>query len=229
VRDGKISKHNVYENSYAVAAAYHAKAGSSSSGLANPPTFPSHIQPGSGASAARLPYVEAEEAPPEVRSILSKMPVQLNIFKMTANASAAFPAIISLASSVLTRFELAPNLKELAILRTAQRSKATYEWVQHVPLAKQAGISDEQIDAINCNDVNASKFSDDERLVLQFTDELISDVRVSDSTFRAARERLTPQEIMELIVTSGTYMMMSRIMESTNIDIDAATDTSWAA
>ncbi|MGB6616240.1 MAG: carboxymuconolactone decarboxylase family protein, partial [Trebonia sp.] len=43
---------------------------------------------------------------------------------------------------------LPADIRELAILRVASRNGADYEWVAHEPVARQAGLGDEQIAAI---------------------------------------------------------------------------------
>ncbi|QIY93650.2 carboxymuconolactone decarboxylase family protein [Streptomyces sp. S1D4-11] len=43
---------------------------------------------------------------------------------------------------------LSPRTRELAILRVAWRRRCQYEWVQHVLIARKAGVTDEEIDAI---------------------------------------------------------------------------------
>lgn len=139
----------------------------------------------------------------------------------------AFGHIMNLASTVLTEFDIDTSLKELAILRVAQLSGAKYEWIQHVPLARKSGLSDDKIAAINRGETNSGLFSDREHLVLQFVDELVHGVKVSDTTFNKIKSAMPPQHIVELIIATGNYMMQSRLMETLDLPIDTAVDTEW--
>ena len=174
---------------------------------------------------ARLPYVDLATAPEHVRSMLERLPVQLNIFRMMAHAESNFRALLRLGTAILADQKLDAKLRELAILRVAQLSPARYEWVQHVPIAKVMGVTQPQIDALEGGNIDAECFVADERLVLRFTSEVVRDVRASDATFAAIHERFSAQEIVELILAIGFYMTMARLMETTGVDLEPAAGT----
>ena len=171
---------------------------------------------------ARLPYVDPATAPEEVRSVLERLPVPLNIFRMMAHAQTSFRPLLRLGTSILSQQKLSGKLRELAILRVAQLSPARYEWIQHVPIGKMVGVSDAQIAALERDDIVASCFAPDEQTVLQFTSELVRDVRPTERVFAEVAQRFSPQEIVELILTIGYYMMLARLMETTAIDLEPA-------
>lgn len=174
---------------------------------------------------ARLPYVDPDSAPDTVRETLSRLPVPLRVFRMMAHAETNFRSLVRFGADILGKQQLSARLRELAILRVATVSAARYEWVQHVPIAKAAGVSDQQIDALERGATTASCFNAREQLVLRFTDELIRDVRVADATFAAVQAEFPPREIVELILAVGFYMMIARLLETTAVDLepDAAT------
>jgi len=68
--------------------------------------------------------------------------------------------------------------------------------------------------------VDSDCFDATERLVLAFTTEVVRDVGASDSTVAAAAERFSPREIVELLLAIGFYMMVARVMETTDLDLD---------
>src|SRR3954453_4768185 len=149
---------------------------------------------------ARLPYVDPDSASPDVREALGRVP-PLNIFRMTAQADSAFVPWLRWAGVLLSRLELDPLLLELAILRVARLTPdAEYEWVQHVPIAKAVGATDDQVGALERGDVEAESFSRTERAVLRFTTEVVRDARASDETLEAVRAQLSPREVVELIM-----------------------------
>jgi len=174
---------------------------------------------------ARLPYVDPKTAAENVRDLLERLPVPLMIFRMMAHAETNFRALVRLGGDILGRQQLRPKLRELAILRVANLSQARYEWVQHVPIAKAAGATVEQVAALERGDATAACFDAREQLVLRFTDELLRNVRVSDATFAAIGKELPPREIVELILAVGYYMMIARLLETTAVDLEADAGT----
>lgn len=169
---------------------------------------------------ARLPYPDPATLPEETQRLLEQLPVKLNIFRMMANAPTNFRPLVTLGTAVLAQQKLPHKLRELAILRVANLSSAKYEWVQHVPIAEACGITSAQIAAIERGALEADCFDDVERLVLRFTTELVQDVRVSDMTFAEAKSRLSSQEVVELVIAVGYYMLIARLLETTDVDLD---------
>jgi alkylhydroperoxidase family enzyme len=174
---------------------------------------------------ARLPYVNPATASQEVRDTLARLPVPLHVFGMMAHAETAFRPLIALGTAILGAQQLSAKLRELVILRVAQLSPSRYEWTQHVPIALGTGATQAQIAAIERGDVEASCFDDAERVGLRFATEVLRDVRASDATFAAAAAAFSPREIVELILTVGYYMTVARILETTDVDLDAPAGT----
>ena len=173
---------------------------------------------------ARLPYVDPSEAPSPVREVLQAMP-PLNVFRTMAHAETAFRPWMRWGGVLLNDLALDPVLRELAILQVARISPgADYEWVQHVPIARSVGATGEQIAAIERADAEAPCFTDDQRAILGFTREVVRDVGVSDETFGAVSVRLSSREIVELLMVIGQYMMLARVMATTQIDVDEPAD-----
>ena len=169
---------------------------------------------------ARLPYADPSQASTPVREALEAAP-PLNIFRMRANADSAFRPWLRWGATLLSELELDPLLRELAILQVARLTPgAEYEWVQHVPIAKRVGADDEQVAALQRDDPEASCFSEQQRTVLRFTTEVVRDVRPSDEVFEAVTALLSPRETIELLMVIGQYMMLARVMATTEIDID---------
>ena len=174
---------------------------------------------------ARLPYVEPATAPEPVRELLERLPVKLNVFRMMAHAETDFRPLVGLGTAILGRQKLSPKLRELAILRVAALSPARYEWVQHVPIAQATGATAAQVGALERDDITGDAFDPLERAVLRFTTEVVREVRASEPTFAELARRLSAQEIVELIVTVGYYMMIARLLETTAVDLDPPAGT----
>ena len=175
---------------------------------------------------ARLPYVDPATASDRVREALAAAP-PLNVFRMVAHAESAFRPWLRFGGALLQSAALDARLRELAILWVARLTPgAEYEWVQHVPIALAVGCTPDQVDALAADDPTAACFAQDERLVLRFTGEVVADSTPADATWAATSARFSPRELIELLLTIGQYMMLARVMATTQIDIDEPADTS---
>jgi len=173
---------------------------------------------------ARLPYVDPNEAPRQVREVLQAMP-PLNVFRTMAHAETAFRPWMRWGGVLLNDLALDPVLRELAILQVARLSPgAEYEWVQHVPIARSVGATQDQIEAIEGGDTEAPCFTDEQRDILAFTTEVVRNVGASDQRFDAVTKRLSPREVIELLMVIGQYMMLARVMATTRMDLDEPAD-----
>jgi 4-carboxymuconolactone decarboxylase len=172
----------------------------------------------------RLAYADPERLPGAAREALEAMPA-LGVFRMMANAETAFRPWLRWGGVLLSDLELDPVLRELAILRVARLTPhADYEWVQHAPIARSIGASEEQVAALERDDIEAGCFSDAQRTMLRFTTEVVRDARASDATFEAAKALLSAREVIELLIVIGQYMMLARVMATTDLDLDEPLD-----
>jgi alkylhydroperoxidase family enzyme len=143
----------------------------------------------------------------------------LNIFRVMAHCPKVGREFLRLGNAILFSGSLPPKLRELVILRVGDLAEATYEWTQHVPIGLKAGLTAEQIKRMH-RWKDTPLFSDQERAVLQYTDEVAQDIRVSEETFKAVRDFLTEEQVIELTTTIVYYGMVSRILEALEIELE---------
>jgi alkylhydroperoxidase family enzyme len=171
---------------------------------------------------ARLPLIDPDTTSGDARAAFDRMPVKLNVFKMLAHAETSFIPAMRLANAILHKQKLGHVHRELLILQVAQRERAAYEWRQHVPIALGLGVTQRQIDCVEQGKYDDDAFDDAERALLAFGTEVIGNVRVSDAVFAAMRPHFSDQEIVEAILAIGVYMMIARLTEATETDLDPA-------
>ena len=106
---------------------------------------------------------------------------------------------------------LPPDIRELAILRVASRNGADYEWVAHEPLARQAGLGDQALAAIQVGG-DGSGLTPAQWAALAYADAMTVHVAVPGEVFDAVREHLSEQQVLELTVTVAAYNMVSRVL-----------------
>ncbi len=118
------------------------------------------------------------------------------------------------------RFKTSVNkrLNEFAILIQARISNAQYEWWAHEPIARRAGLSDAVMDALrSCQ--RPALMQADERLVYDFCIQLSLNHRVPDDLWQEAVTEMGEQAVVDLTVLSGTYVMVSMLLNATQVGI----------
>ncbi|UXA20873.1 carboxymuconolactone decarboxylase family protein [Mycobacterium sp. SMC-4] len=107
--------------------------------------------------------------------------------------------------------------RELAVLRVAHLTKCEYEWRHHVDMGREAGLSDDVIDAIT-----RGELSDDcDRAVLTAVDELHRDSVVSDETWSSLSAHLDEQQLMDLVFTIGCYSSLAMAINTFGVEPDS--------
>jgi alkylhydroperoxidase family enzyme len=170
---------------------------------------------------ARIPYPDLAKTSPEVREMLGRLPAPANIFNMMAHAETCVKPMMKLGGTLLGKLQLDPKLRELCLLHAVKLVGGEYEWVQHVPIARDLGCSEAQIAALAKGDDGAACFDAREKAALRFTREVVVDVRASDAALSGAREHLSEREIVELILMAGFYTTLARLTETLGVETEA--------
>lgn len=178
---------------------------------------------------SRLPVLDPADADPDVRRALERLP-PLAIFGTVANAQGTFRNWLRFGGDCLDGSLFDGVLRELAILRVARLTPgAEYEWAQHVPILLAVGGSQDQVDALAADDVEADALGEDGRLVVRFTTQVVEQATPDEATFAAMSERFTTAEITQLLLVIGQYMMVGRVMATAQLEVDAVLGADVAA
>ena len=173
---------------------------------------------------ARISYLQKEQADPFIKEAFQKLEDQklliLNLFKVVGHCPRIARNFMRLGDAILRKDDLSPKFRELAILRVGYLNRAVYEYTKHVPMGRNEGLSQVQIDSIP-DWTNSNKFDENERAVLSYTDEVTLLVKATDATFNKIKGFLDEAGIVKLTATIGYYGMVCRILESLEVDLDA--------
>jgi 4-carboxymuconolactone decarboxylase len=165
-----------------------------------------------------LPLPADEDLSPEVREVLNNLP-PLNVFRAVAGVPASFRPFMRLGGSLLGGPEIDTRNREIAILAVARATNAGYERAQHEQLARNVGISEEEIAAIRDGDAEAT-LDDDGALAFAAATEISRDVRLSDATLERLIDRWGNAGAAELILCCSYYNMVSRFLESARVPLE---------
>jgi alkylhydroperoxidase family enzyme len=147
-------------------------------------------------------------------------PKGLNVLGTLANHPSLMHAYHTFNGHILSSSTLTPRQRELLILRVAALRDAEYEWEQHVIIAADAGIDDDEIARVR-DGAEAPGWSASDAAMLRAVDELVSDALVSDATWATLADTLDPQQLMDLVFTVGAYDLLAMAFRSFGIQLDA--------
>jgi alkylhydroperoxidase family enzyme len=167
---------------------------------------------------ARIPYFDPANATGRAAAAYSKLPA-LNIFRMMGHGGDLIEVFSRMGAYLLNFTSLDPILREIAIVRVGVLSKAGYEVYQHEAISRRIGMPDAIVAAIH-EGPGSAVFDDAQREVMSFTDDVVCNVRASDATFEPIRTRWGEKALQELTITIGFYMMVSRFLETFDVDIE---------
>jgi 4-carboxymuconolactone decarboxylase len=120
--------------------------------------------------------------------------------------------------TALSHSALAPALRELAIITIAAYWHSEFEWFVHAPGAAKLGIPPDVIEAIRRRQIPQFE-SPDQRIVFDYTRELIDDHEVSDKTYQAAWKLLGTRSLVDLTVLLGHYTSVSMTLNAHHVPI----------
>lgn len=113
---------------------------------------------------------------------------------------------------------LPPRLSELAILITGVFWLAGYEWHSHAPLAIEAGINPDIVEALRTGRTPTFARSD-EQAVYDLSRELFDARHVSDATYRHAMIHLGQKGVVELVGILGYYTLISMTIKTFEVAV----------
>jgi 4-carboxymuconolactone decarboxylase len=137
-----------------------------------------------------------------------------NILGTLVHNPALTKAYLQFNKYVLVDSTLSARVREIAILKTALLRDCPYLWSHHVPIAQRAGLSVEEISAVE----RGEAADDFDQLVLNAVDELHTDAKIADGTWAALGDHLDDQQRMDLIFAVGCYALLATAVNTLGIE-----------
>lgn len=163
------------------------------------------------------PSVPFQSVPHELVELLQAHGAETSdLYRALANNPQVLESWIAMAWGLRTRAITARSLREVMILRSAHVQGASYQWADHAVMAKAAGVTEDQIEAVRA--WSESKLFDEPTMAaLRLMDEMIAG-DISDDTLALLQGEFGPAERVELIVTAGFYCMVPRVLNALRLN-----------
>ncbi len=118
-------------------------------------------------------------------------------------------------------------LSELVICLTARSIRANYEWHAHAPLAVEAGVPANAVEAIR-TDAKPEFANNEQALVYRVVTELIETKRLSDQSFAEAIKAFGEQGVVELGTIIGYYTAIGNALNVFEVAVPAGAPKPFA-
>ena len=143
----------------------------------------------------------------------------VNLYRALGNHPALAAAWTEFANSIRHDSRTPRKLREIMILRTAQIARSHYEWAQHLRMARKAGVTEAQIDELELWR-ESKHFDARERAALALTEGVMAS-DVTEEVYAEAAKTFGDAEYVEMGVTRGVYVMVSRMADAVRVEFDA--------
>jgi len=172
---------------------------------------------------ARLELLPPDPADPALATMFAEVRARgirvPNLYRKLGHAPAMLRAWLDFAWPLRLDAKTPRAIRELLILRNAQRSQVSYEWVHHVPMALAAGVPQAKIDALG-EWQRSDQFDERERAVLRLADEVTDGPGASDACVEALGQHFDDAEIVELVLTASFYVCVGRVLRSLDVELE---------
>ena len=170
---------------------------------------------------ARVPLIDDTQQPglkPLADRIRKERGGRLfNLYRVLLNNPRIAEGWLALFTAIRQQSELDGRYRELAIMLVAVVNRADYEYVQHVPFALKAGLSQAQLDGLR-DWRNCALVEEADRAVLEYAEVMTRSVQVPDEVFAAVARHFDARQTVELTATIAGYNLVSRFLEALQVD-----------
>jgi len=173
----------------------------------------------------RIPYVQKESATGKVKELYDNFEKQFNVrgvpnvVKALSNSPGLATRVFPLANYFMAESSLKPRLRELAVLILMKRLDCEYGFVRHIEIAERAGLSRAQIDNVGSYQ-SSPLFSEEDKLVLRYADELTTKARVDDQLFQQVQNLIGQKDVLELTAATAFWNMMARNLNALQVGLE---------
>jgi alkylhydroperoxidase family enzyme len=168
----------------------------------------------------RIAYRQPEEMTEQARELTLERG-NLNVYRALANADKVFTGWMLAGRAILTSPVLPIRLREFIVLRTAYLMDSPYELGQHRDVARAAGLSRDEINAITSeSDWQEAHFSPVEHALLHLTSELVTTRSVSAAVFDQVHKALGSEASVEVLMVISRYAGLALMLNALDVDLD---------
>jgi alkylhydroperoxidase family enzyme len=169
---------------------------------------------------ARVPYPDQSDLPEEYQDLIVSdlQPGKtVNVYRAIGNNPPVLAGLRSFLGQLWSESGLSDYQRELVILSVAKAVDSAYEWHQHVGIARDAGVSDDEILAIATNDI--TMFDTREQAMLKYAHAAMTG-DVTDELHNTAATHFDEYTIVGLAAVASGYVLLARLIDACGVEIE---------
>jgi 4-carboxymuconolactone decarboxylase len=134
-----------------------------------------------------------------------------------ARAFLTFNNHVAVASSVSKRD------RELLILRISWLRRSEYEFAQHLVLARNAGLSESELERVQLGP-DAPGWNALDADLVRAVDELHADARIQDATWTRLTKHFSTAQLMDIVFAVGCYEVLAMAFKTFGAQLEPGVD-----
>lgn len=156
----------------------------------------------------------------EQRQLLSTIPGDdaPNLFSTVVQHPDLYRTWLPFCMQLLTNSVFPVRERELLIIRTASLCGSAYELHHHVKVGSEAGLTDHELASLTGETLHA--WGRRERLLVAAAEELHAHHTIRDATWRGLSELLTTEQLIELPMLVGHYILLAGTIQALGVPVD---------
>jgi 4-carboxymuconolactone decarboxylase len=132
-------------------------------------------------------------------------------------------AFLTFNNHVAVASSLSKRVRELLILRISWLRRSEYEFVQHVVLGRNAGLSEAELERIQLGP-DAPGWDPLDADLVRAVDELHADARILDSTWTRLSAQFSTTQLMDLVLAVGCYDVLAMVFKTFGAQLEPGVD-----
>jgi alkylhydroperoxidase family enzyme len=173
---------------------------------------------------ARLPQIQPEDFSDEAKEMFARWTQgpfkdadKNPVLKTFIHAPKAADPFSQLNLHLLLTNSVPVRQRQIAIMRTAWLTKATYMWSSHLRTSMNFGLEPELYAPLQVG-ADDPYFTDFEKVVIRATEELVADRKIGEETWAALAAEWSHEQMLDFMFTVGAYVLVAGVMRSIGVE-----------
>lgn len=132
-------------------------------------------------------------------------------------------AFLTFNNHVATASTLSRRIRELLILRISWLRRSEYEFVQHIVLGRNAGLSDEELERVQLGP-DAPGWDPVEADLVRAADELHREARIQDGTWTRLSAHFSTEQLLDIVFAVGCYDLLAKVFKTLGVQLEPGVD-----
>jgi alkylhydroperoxidase family enzyme len=132
-------------------------------------------------------------------------------------------AFLAFNNHVAVKSSVSKRVRELLILRVSWLRRSEYEFVQHLVLGRNAGLTDGELERIQFGP-DAPGWDPVDADLVRAADELCADARIADATWARLSAHFGTEQLMDIVFAVGCYEVLAMVFKTLGAQLEPGVD-----